>query len=54
VRVFAITFAVSTGATIVLWYFGLGGRVWPAHPFLASVVVAAGGGIAAQLLLSRK
>jgi hypothetical protein len=49
-----ITLAVSTGATIVLWNFGLGARLWPAHPFLASVVVAAGGGIAAQLLLTRK
>ena len=52
-RVLLITFLVSTVATVALWQFGLAYKIWPAHPFLAAVAIAAAGGIAIQLLLSR-
>jgi len=51
-RIFLVTLAVSTVAGVTLWQFGLAHRIWPSHPFLATVVIAAGGGIAAQLVAS--
>ena len=51
-RIFLVTLAVSTVSGVALWQFGLAHRIWPSHPFLASVVVAAGSGIAAQLAAS--
>lgn len=51
-RIFLVTLAVSTVAGVALWQFGLAHRIWPSHPFLATVVVAAGSGIAAQLAAS--
>jgi predicted transcriptional regulator YdeE len=52
-RIFLITLVVSTIAGIVLWQFGFAHRIWPAHPFLATVVMAAGCGIVVQLALSQ-
>ena len=51
-RVFLVTLAVSAVSGVALWQFGLAHRIWPSHPFLATVVVAAGSGIAAQLAAS--
>jgi len=51
-RMFLITLAVSTLTGAVLWQFGLAHRIWPSHPFVATVVIAAGCGIAAQLVSS--
>jgi hypothetical protein len=52
-RIFLITFVVSTVASFALWQLGLASKISPAHPFLATVIVAAGCGIAVQLILSR-
>jgi hypothetical protein len=52
-RIFLITLAVSTGLSILLWNFGLARNIWPAHPFFTTIAIAAGCGIAVQLLLSR-
>jgi len=51
-RIFLVTLAVSTASGVALWQFGLAHRIWPAHPVLATVVLAAGCGIAAQLVAS--
>ena len=51
-RNFLITLVVSTVASNVLWQFGLVFRIWPSHPFLATVMIAAGVGVAVELLLS--
>jgi hypothetical protein len=51
-RIFLITLLVSTVSGIVLWQFGLAGKIWPAHPFFTSVALAAACGIAAQLVLT--
>jgi len=50
VRLFLITLAVSTVAAVVLWQLGLAFAIWPTHPFLATVITAAGCGIMIQLL----
>lgn len=52
-RIFLITLVVSTVSSIILWQFGLASRIWPARPFLATILIAAGCGTAIQLLLSR-
>ena len=52
-RIFLITFVVSTVSSIGLWQLGLARRISPAHPFLVTVMVAAGCGIAVQLILTR-
>ena len=54
VKTFLLVFLVSTAASICLWQFGLGNKISPAHPFLASVLTAAACGIAIQLLFSRQ
>jgi cation transport regulator ChaC len=51
---FLVTFLVSTAASICLWQFGLGSRIWPAHPFFAAIGTAIAAGVAIQLLLSQK
>jgi hypothetical protein len=48
-----VTFLVSSAVTISFWQFGLGSRMWPAHPFLAALAVAVACGIAIQLLYPR-
>jgi hypothetical protein len=52
-KTFLATFLVSSAASICLWQFGLGGKIWPAHPFLASLATAIACGIAIQMLFSR-
>jgi predicted transcriptional regulator YdeE len=52
-RVFVVTLAVATVSGVALWQFGLAHRIWPAHPFFATVVLAAGCGMAAQLAASQ-
>lgn len=52
-RTFLITFLVSTVASVALWQFGLAYMVCPAHPFLATIGIAAACGIATQLLLPK-
>jgi hypothetical protein len=53
VKTFLITFVISTVSSVVLWQFGLGKIMWPAHPFLATLLTALACGIAAQMLFSR-
>ena len=53
-RIVLITFLISTVASVVLWQFGLGAVIWPAHPFLATIGIAATCGIAVQLVLERE
>jgi hypothetical protein len=52
-RTVLITFLVSTVASVVLWQFGLAHRIWPVHPFLATLGIAVGCGIVVQLVLSQ-
>jgi hypothetical protein len=51
VRNFLIVLVASTVASIGLWNFGMAHKIWPAHPLLATIFVAAMCGIAVQLLL---
>ncbi|MGA7634705.1 MAG: hypothetical protein WCB11_28400 [Terriglobales bacterium] len=51
-RIFLITLLVSTVASIVFWNFGLAGKIWPAHPLFATVVLACICGIVVQLVLT--
>jgi len=51
-RIFLVTLAVSTVSGVGLWQLGWAHRIWPAHPFVATVVLAAGCGMAAQLAAS--
>lgn len=53
-RVFLITLAVSTALSIGLWSFGFAAKIWPSHPFLATVLLAAGGAAVVQLVLTRE
>jgi len=48
-RIFFVTLLVSTVSGVA---FGWAHRIWPAHSFLATVVLAGGSGIAAQLAAS--
>jgi hypothetical protein len=52
VKTFLIALLISTGASICFWQFGLGGRIWPAHPFLVSLAITVACGIVVQLLFS--
>jgi hypothetical protein len=47
-KIFAVTFIVSSAATLCLWEFGLGSKIWPAHPFVATLATALACGIAVQ------
>ncbi len=51
-RIFLITLLASSVASIVLWNFGLATKIWPAHPILATTVVAAICGTVVQLVLT--
>ena len=51
-RIFLIALVTSTVASIALWQLGVAQRIWPAHSFLATIAIAAGCGIAVQLVLS--
>jgi len=52
-RVFGMTLLVSTVASITLWNLGLARKIWPTHPFLATVIVAAIIAVAVQLTWER-
>ena len=52
-RVFLITLAVSTALSIGLWSFGLASKIWPSHPLLATILIAAGCAAAVQIVLTR-
>jgi uncharacterized membrane protein YdfJ with MMPL/SSD domain len=52
VRTFLITFAASTGASVILWQLGLAAKIWPAHPLLTTVILAAVGAAVVQLFLT--
>jgi hypothetical protein len=52
-RNFWMTLLVSTVASIALWNLHLARKIWPAHPFVATVLVAAIIGIAVQLTWDR-
>jgi hypothetical protein len=52
-RNFWMTLLVSTVASIALWNLDLARKIWPAHPFVATVLVAAIIGIAVQLTWDR-
>jgi hypothetical protein len=51
-RVFLITLVTSTIASVGFWQFGLAGRVWPAHPLVATILLATACGVAVQIILS--
>ena len=51
-RIFLVTLLVSTMGGIALWNFGVANRIWPAHPLLVTVAIAAACGIAVQLVLT--
>jgi hypothetical protein len=50
-RVFLITLAASTGASIALWNLGLARLIWPAHPMVLTAIAAAGCAAAVQMIL---
>jgi hypothetical protein len=51
-RVFLITLAVSLGLSIGLWNFRLAHKIWPAHPLLATTVIAMVCAMAVQTILT--
>jgi hypothetical protein len=52
-RSFLFTLLASTIASIMLWNFGVAHIIWPAHPLLATTVIAAIFAILVQSLLSK-
>ena len=49
-RSFLVTLLVSIIITVVFWYLGLAKHLWPAHPMLATAIVAAISAIVADRL----
>jgi uncharacterized membrane protein YdfJ with MMPL/SSD domain len=52
VRTFLITLTASTVASVILWQLGLAAKIWPAHPLLTTVILAALGAAVVQLFLT--
>ena len=52
-RVFLIVLGVSIVGSIVLYNFGVAQRIWPAHPVLATTLIAGGCAALMQSILSR-
>jgi hypothetical protein len=52
-RIFLITLAVSLGASIGFWNFGLAAKIWPAHPLFATTLLATACAMAVQIILTR-
>lgn len=52
-RVFLITLAVSIALSIGLWNFRLAHKIWPAHPLLATTLIATICALAVQTILRR-
>ncbi len=49
---FLIVLAVSIVASIELWNFGLAAKIWPAHPLIATTVLATVIAMAIQMYLT--
>ena len=52
-RVFLIVLGISAIGSIVLYNFGIAHRIWPAHPVLATTLIAGGCAALMQSILSR-
>jgi hypothetical protein len=52
-RVFLIVLGISIVGSIVLYNFGIAQRIWPAHPVLATTLIAGGCAALMQSILSR-
>jgi len=52
-RIFLIVLAVSIALSIALWNFGIAGKIWPAHPLLATTVIAMVCAMVVQTVLRR-
>ena len=52
-RVFLIVLGVSIVGSIALYNFGIAQRIWPAHPVLATTLIAGGCAALMQSILSR-
>ncbi len=48
---FLIVLAVSIVASIEVWNLGLASKIWPAHPLIATTVIATAIAMAVQLYL---
>jgi hypothetical protein len=48
---FLIVLAVSIVASVELWNFGLAAKIWPAHPLIATTVLATVIAMAIQMYL---
>ena len=51
---FLIVLAVSIVASIELWNLGLAAKIWPAHPLVATTVLATAIAMAVQIYLSNE
>jgi len=49
---FLIVLAVSITASVELWNFGVAAKIWPAHPLLATTLLAMALAMAVQIILS--
>lgn len=52
-RIFLIVLAVSIALSIAFWNFGLAEKIWPAHPLLATTLIATACAMAVQIILTR-
>ena len=52
-RIFLIVLGISTVGSIVLYNFGIAHRIWPAHPVLATTLIAGGCAALMQSILSQ-
>jgi hypothetical protein len=52
-RVFLIVLGIAIVGSVVLWNFGIAQRIWPAHPVLATTIIAGGCAALMQSILSR-
>jgi hypothetical protein len=52
-RVFLIVLAVSIALSFGVWTLGIAQRVWPAHPVLATTLIAWVCAVAVQIILNR-
>jgi hypothetical protein len=51
-RAFLLTLTASILASVVLWNLGLAHRIWPAHPYFATLAIATTFGIVVQSIAS--
>jgi hypothetical protein len=50
-RIFLITLVASVVPSVALWQFGISHKIWPAHPLLATTLIAWACGISVQTWL---